>query len=51
MAVTLGVGMVVGFAYVAADRADLIDGDSVFIPVVFSVVYMVACVVGNLKYR
>ena len=52
-AVTLGVAVVGGFAYVVADMAGLVDADlniAVF-PVVLSVVYMGAIAVGNLRYR
>ncbi len=53
LAVTLGVGWVGGFAYVVADAADLIAydvGAGVF-PVLLGVVYMVATLVGNVRYR
>ena len=53
LAVTLGVGWVGGFAYVVADAADLIAQDvgiGVF-PALMAVVYMIAIVVGNIKYR
>ncbi|RKN03649.1 hypothetical protein [Streptomyces radicis] len=53
LAVTLGVGWVGGFAYVVADGADLIAyaaSTGVF-PVLLGVIYMMAIVVGNLRYR
>jgi len=53
MAVTLGVAWVVGFAYVVADAADLIARDVGIgaLSVLMAVVYMVATVVGQLRYR
>lgn len=53
LAVTLGVGWVVGFAYVVADGADLIAGDidiGIF-PALLGVVYIVAIVAGTVRYR
>ena len=53
VAVTLGVGWIVGFAYVAASNADLIGGDP-DVGTIFTlqgVVYMIAVVVSNLRYR
>ena len=53
LAVTLGVGWVGGFAYVVADAADLIAHDAnigVF-PALLAVVYMIAIVVGTIRYR
>ena len=53
LAVTLGVGWVGGFAYVVADNAGLIAMDvnlGVF-PALLGVVYMIAIVVGHLRYR
>ena len=53
LAVTLGVGWVGGFAYVVADAADLIalDVDIGVFAALLGVVYMIAIVVGNLRYR
>jgi hypothetical protein len=53
LAVTLGVGWVGGFAYVVADAADLIarDADIGVFPALLGVVYMIAIVVGHLRYR
>jgi hypothetical protein len=52
LAVTLGVGYVVGFAYVAADQADLIAfGDAGIFAALLAVVYVIAIGVGNLRYR
>jgi len=53
MAITLGVGWVVGFAYVVADGAELIARDISIgaLPVLMAVVYMIATVVGQLRYR
>ena len=53
LAVTLGVGWVVGFAYVAAEAADLIarDVEIGVLPALMAVVYMIAIVGGQLRYR
>lgn len=53
LAVSLGVGWVVGFAYVVADGADLITYkfDIALFPVLLGVVYSIAIVVGRLRYR
>ncbi len=53
LAVTLGVGWVGGFAYVVADDAGLIayDANLAIFSMLLAVVYMVAIVVGNLRYR
>lgn len=53
LAVTLGVGWVGGFAYVVADTADLIayDVDAGVFPALLGVVYLVATLVGNVRYR
>jgi hypothetical protein len=53
LAVTLGVGFVGGFAYVVADAADLIayDADIGVFSTLLAVVYMIAIVVGQLRYR
>ena len=53
LAVTLGVGWVGGFAYVVADAAGLVAGDvdiAVF-PALLGVVYLIAFVVGKIRYR
>ena len=53
LAVTLGVGWVGGFAYVVADAAGLVahDVDIAVLPALLGVVYMIAIVVGTLRYR
>ena len=53
LAVTLGVGWVGGFAYVVADAADLItyDADIGGFAALLAVVYMIAILVGHLRYR
>jgi hypothetical protein len=53
LAVTLGVGWVVGSAYIVADAADLIayDADIGVFGMLLAVVYMIAIVVGQLRYR
>ena len=53
LAVTLGVGWVSAFAYVVADAADLISYDAGIggFATLLAVVYMIATVVGHLRYR
>lgn len=53
LAVTLGVGFVVGFAYAAADAAGLITYDFTVaaFPMLLGVVYLIAFVVGRIRYR
>lgn len=53
LAVTLGVGWVGGFAYVVADAADLVtyDANLGLFPALLGVVYMVANIAGQLRYR
>ena len=53
LAVTLGVGWVAGCAYATAHTADLIDrrADIGVFSVLLAVVYMLAIVVGQLRYR
>jgi hypothetical protein len=53
LAVTLGVGWVGGFAYVVADTADLLtrEVNSGTFPALLGVVYMVAIIVGHIRYR
>ncbi len=53
LAVTLGAGWVVGFAYVVADIAGLVtyDINIALFPLLLGVVYLVAVVVGWLRYR
>ena len=53
LAVTLGVGWVGGFAYVVADAAGLVadDVDIAVFPALLGVVYMIAFVVGKIRYR
>lgn len=49
----LGVGWVGGFAYVVADAADLVDYevDIAVLPALLGVVYMIAFLVGTIRYR
>ncbi|TMR99806.1 hypothetical protein [Nonomuraea basaltis] len=51
--VTLGVGWVGGFAYVVADAAGLVayDVNIALFPVLLGVVYVIAFVVGKIRYR
>lgn len=53
LAITLGVGWVGGFAYVVADAADLVayDVDIAVLPALLGVVYLIAIVVGKIRYR
>ena len=53
LAVTLGVGWVAGFSYVVADAADLIahDAEIAVLTILLGVVYMIASVIGTLRYR
>lgn len=53
LAVTLGVGWVLGFAYVVADAADLItyEADIGVFATLLAAVYIIAVVVGQLRYR
>lgn len=53
IAVALGVGLVGGFAYAAAENIKLIafESDIAVLTVAMAVVYIVATVVGNLRYR
>jgi len=53
LAVTLGVGWVVGFAYVVADGAGRVayDVDIAVLPVLLGVVFLAAFAVGKLRYR
>ncbi len=53
IAVALGVGLVGGFAYAAANSAGLVDFDSgiAVMSVVMAVVYVLGILVGNLRYR
>jgi hypothetical protein len=53
LGITLGVGWVGGFAYVVAVAADLIahDVDLGVFPALLGVVYMIATVVGTIRYR
>lgn len=52
-ALAIGVGLVGGFAFAAAENVKLIsfDSDIAFLSVLMAVVYIVATVVGNLRYR
>lgn len=53
LAVTLGVGWVVGFGYVVADTAGLVahDVDVATLPALMGVVFLIAFAVGKLRYR
>jgi hypothetical protein len=53
MAVTLGAGLVAGCAYAAADHADLVarDADIGLLLILMAVVYVIASLVGNARYR
>lgn len=52
LAVTLGVAWVGGFAYVVAETAGLVaDVDIAALPALMGVVYVIAFVVGNIRYR
>lgn len=53
LAVTLGVGWVGGFAYVVADAAGLVtyDVNVAVYPALLGVVYVIAFVVGSIRYR
>jgi hypothetical protein len=52
LAVTLGVGWILGFAYVVADAASLVarDVDIAVLPALMGVVFVVAFVVGKIRY-
>lgn len=52
-AVTLGVGWVAGFGYLVADAAGLVayDLDIALFPALLGVVYVIAVVVGWIRYR
>ncbi|MFF7680020.1 hypothetical protein [Actinacidiphila glaucinigra] len=51
--ITLGVGWVVGFAYVVADAADLAtrDVDIAVLPVLIGLVFVMAFALGRIRYR
>jgi hypothetical protein len=53
IAVALGVGLVGGFAYAAANSIGLVAVDSsiAFLSVLMAAVYLVAILAGNLRYR
>jgi hypothetical protein len=53
LAVTLGVGWIVGFAYVVADAAGLVTYhlNIALFPALLGVVYVIAFVVGRIRYR
>lgn len=53
LAITLGVGWVVGFAYVVAQAAGLVtrDLDLALFPVLLGAVYVIAFVGGSIRYR
>ncbi|KQY41965.1 hypothetical protein [Cellulomonas sp. Root137] len=53
LAVTLGAGWIAGFGYVAADAAGLVQAEInvAALPVLMSVVFLVAIAVGQIRYR
>ncbi len=53
LAVTLGVGWIGGFAYVVADGAGLVAADVALaaFPALLGVVFMLAFIVGKIRYR
>lgn len=53
LAAALGVGWIGGFAYVVADGAGLVDYDVniAVLPTLLGVVYMIAILVGTIRYR
>ncbi|MBB5790296.1 hypothetical protein [Jiangella mangrovi] len=53
LAVTLGVGWVVGFSYFVADAGGLVayDVNAAAFPALLGVVYVIAFVVGSIRYR
>jgi hypothetical protein len=53
LAVTLGVGWALGFAYVVVDEADLIarDINVGLLPALMGVVFIIAVFVGQIRYR
>lgn len=53
LAVTLGAGWVVGFGYVVADAAGLVrvEAEIAILPAFMGVVFMIAFVVGKIRYR
>lgn len=53
LAATLGVGWVLGFSYAVADDASLVarDVDIAVLPALMGVVFMIAFVVGKIRYR
>ncbi|MEV4178661.1 hypothetical protein [Nonomuraea sp. NPDC049709] len=53
LGITLGVGWIGGFAYVVADAAGLVtyDVDIAAVPVSLGVVYLLAVIVGKIRYR
>ncbi|MDN3029577.1 hypothetical protein [Streptomyces sp. S.PB5] len=53
LAVTLGVGWILGFAYVVTDDTSLVarDVDIAVLPALMGVVFVVAFVVGKIRYR
>ena len=53
LAVTLGVGWVIGFAYIVADTADLVarDINVAVLTSLMAVVFLIAIFVGQIRYR
>ena len=52
LAVTLGVGWVVGFAYVVADTAELVARvDVAVLTSLMAIVFLIAFAVGRIRYR
>lgn len=53
LAITLGVGCVAAFAYVVADKAELVDRNATvaMFAILLAAVYMLAIAVGHVRYR
>lgn len=53
LAATLGVGWIVGFSYAVADAGSLVarDVDVAVLPALMGVVFVIAFVVGKIRYR
>ncbi|MGX1915674.1 hypothetical protein ACWIID_43800 [Streptomyces phaeochromogenes] len=53
LAVTLGVGWILGFSFVVTDDASLVarDVDIAVLPALMGVVFVIAFVVGKIRYR
>ncbi len=53
LAITLGVGLVAGFTYAVAGHAGIVtvEGNIALLPILMAVVYVVAILIGNMRYR